>query len=356
MQAVPASNVVVALDPLLDPGDAGAVVELCTNFGRYRTYGELEPIEIPEGPGLRQRHDSVRNFLTTGGLRRAEESMGTLASRTSYFREEYAYGGTLLTGDIAPFLYSERLADAARAVHGRAVIEPQIAYANLMVPGQELAVHTDVPEFRGVSRKTVPQWLLVVMHHSGLFDEWRLHIATGIGWFSDLDGGELAYWPDGPDGPLTRHAIRTNTALVLDTDSVFHGVDRVATVAAAAMPRIEAGCGLRAEGDRWVLRSPSSDVLADYDWSELRLSVSWKAYCFASDTDRGTWSDHADDLSLDTILEALRADLSARRAVDIPRNADLGLALIDEYIRFPAIHASAGVDCSSALMTGWSCG
>ena len=43
-------------------------------------------------------------------------------------------------------------------------------YANLLLPGQELAVHTDVPEFRGANRKVIPQWLLVVMHHSGLFD------------------------------------------------------------------------------------------------------------------------------------------------------------------------------------------
>ena len=74
--------------------------------------------------------------------------------------------------------------------HGRPVVEPQIAYANLMVPGQELAVHTDVPEFRGVSRKTHPQWLCVAMHHSGLFDDWRMPIATGVAWFHDCDGGD----------------------------------------------------------------------------------------------------------------------------------------------------------------------
>ncbi len=330
------SNVIVPVDPLLTVTDAAAVVGLCTVFGRYRTYGELEPIEIAEGPGLAQRHDSVRNFLASGGLHRADERIGTLAARTSYFREEYAYAGEVFTPAIAPFLDSDRLAAAARKVHGGAVVEPQIAYANLMVPGQELAVHTDVPEFRGVSRKSVPQWLLVVMHHSGCFDDWRLHIATGIAWFSDLAGGALAYWPDGPDGPLVHHAIRTNTALVLDTDSVFHGVDRVAAVAADAMPPIRPGCGLSAEGDRWVLRSPDDGVLAEYDWSELRLSVSWKAYCFASEGERDRWRDHTDDLTLDTIIETLRADVSARRGVEVPRDADLGLTLIDEYVRFPS--------------------
>ena len=71
-----------------------------------------------------------------------------------------------------------------------------------MVPGQELAVHTDVPEFRGANRKLVPQWLLVVMLHSGCFDDYRMPIATGIAWFHDCDGGALAYWPEGPAGAV----------------------------------------------------------------------------------------------------------------------------------------------------------
>ena len=63
---------------------------------------------------------------------------------------------------------SERIhvmVDAARRLFDRPVIEPAIVYANLLLPGQELAVHTDVPEFRGANRKVIPQWLLVVMHH-----------------------------------------------------------------------------------------------------------------------------------------------------------------------------------------------
>jgi hypothetical protein len=157
----------------------------------------------------------------------------------------------------------------------------------------------------------------------------------GRRWFSDLDGGALAYWPEGPDGPQVRHPIRSNTALVLDTDSVFHGVARVAPVDAAAMPPIRPGCGLAAEGDRWVLRDADEAVLADYDWSELRLSVSWKAYCFADDANRDAWRAHAHDLTLDHIFETLRADLSSRRGEDVARDEHLGLALIDEYIRFP---------------------
>ena len=109
--------------------------------------------------------------------------MSALAVRTSYFREEYAYGNEVRIAGIEPFLHHEAFIEAARAIHGRPVIEPAIAYANLMVPGQELAVHTDVPEFRGANRKLVPQWLLVVMLHSGCFDDYRMPIATAIVWF-----------------------------------------------------------------------------------------------------------------------------------------------------------------------------
>jgi hypothetical protein len=263
--------------------------------------------------------------------------------RTSYFREEYAYGRDERIDGIGVFLYHEPFIEAARAIHGRAVIEPAIAYANLMVPGQELAVHTDVPEFRGANRKLVPQWLLVVMHHSGLFEEHRMPIATAIAWFHDCDGGELAYWPDGAAGALRRHRVRYNTALVLDTDSVFHGVDRIADVTAEELPRLRPGTTLEGATDHtWVLRAGDAE-LARYRWEELRFSVSWKAYCFRDEHERDTWREHRDDLTLDVILDRLVDDLRSRDRVsgDVTRDAALGQMLIDEYVTFPVSTTSS---------------
>jgi hypothetical protein len=281
------------------------------------------------------------NFLRSGGLELArDERVGTLAARTSYFREEYAYGTQVRIEGIQPFLHHPAFVDAARKVHGRAVIEPAIAYANLMVPGQELAVHTDVPEFRGCNRKLVPQWLLAVMHHSGLFDEWRMPIATGIAWFHDCDGGALAYWPDGPDAPPATHAAQYNTAMVLDTDSVFHGVDRIADVDADDLPPLRPGMVLEPSGDHaWSVHAPGDDTaVARYHWNDLRFSVSWKAYCFGDEAERDAWRDHADDLTLDRVVDRLVEDLRERGRVagDVERNSELGLLMIDEYIHFPA--------------------
>lgn len=327
------------LDPCFSPAVATGIVDLCRRFGRYRMYAELEPLETEIGNGLAPRHDALMNFLRTGGLTNTDEPPAALSVRTSYFREEYAYGRDERIDGIGAFLYHEPFVEAARAIHGRAVVEPAIAYANLMVPGQELAVHTDVPEFRGANRKLVPQWLLVVMHHSGLFEEHRMPIATAIAWFHDCDGGELAYWPDGAGGGVRRHRVEYNTALVLDTDSVFHGVERIADVGAGDLPRLRLGTTLDApdtEAGKWTLRADADDI-ATYAWEELRFSVSWKAYCFRDAHERDTWREHRDDLTLDAILDRLVDDLVARDRVrvDVARDRALGELLIDEYVSFP---------------------
>jgi hypothetical protein len=311
-----------------------AIWRLAKQFGTYRSYAEHERIELPIGPGLAPRHDSVANFVRYGGLSRSNEPPAVLVRRTAYFREEYAYGDTVFAPGVEIFLNHPSLMNAAVDLYGRPVVQPAIAYANLMVPGQELAVHTDVPEFRGLNRKLVPQWLLVVMHHSGLFDAWRLPIATAIAWFGAATGGELVHWAD---GEMVHHPGRHNTAVVLDTDSVFHGVARVGGPDAPAPP-LAKGSELHTTDTGWALTTPGNEA-ATALWAddEVRLSVSWKAYVFIDEDDRERWRLHSEDLSVDVVLDCLSADLSDRAGAGAPdrHSPDLGQALIDAYVRFP---------------------
>jgi hypothetical protein len=338
MRGVPREATMAAeyerFDPLLPEAGAEAMLRLCERFGRYGTYAE-EAIEDDFGVGLPQRYDAAINFVRTGGRFGRREPVARLAARTNYFRETYAYDRPLVPG-IEPFLHHEGFADAARKIHGRAIVEPNIVYANLLVPGQELAVHTDVPEFRGVSRKRDPQWLIVAMHHSGLFERWRMPIATGVAWFGNPRGGEFAFYPDGPRGRPVALPVRHNSAILLDTDSVFHGVDRVRE-AGATLPDLSPGVELAFAGaGGWeVLRN--GEVLARYAWDDLRFSVSWKAYCFADEAERRMVREHTDDLRRDQVIETLLADLRRRGrfGTERPPDAELAHAIIDEYIVFP---------------------
>jgi hypothetical protein len=328
------------LDPLLPDAGADTMLSLRRAFGSYGMYSN-EAAPPTYAPGLAHRFDAATNYVRTGGRFHRGDDKSMLAARTNYFRETYAYGDEIGLPGIELLFHHDGLADAARKIHGREVIVPAIVYANILLPGQELAVHTDVPEFRGANRKLLPQWLLVVMHHSGLFDAWRLPIATAITYFGGGRGGELAYYPDGPAGPAATYPPRHNTAAVLDTDTVFHGVDRVEGDD-GPLRQFRPGMRLHPEADgRWTVRSADgATVLAEYADDDLRYSVSWKAYCFATDDERRAWADHADDLTLDRILADLVADLRARGrlAADdpVPDDEELGRLLVDEYVRFPA--------------------
>jgi hypothetical protein len=127
--------------------------------------------------------------------------------------------------------------------------------------------------------------------------------------------------------------------MVLDTDTVFHGVDRVSDIEEASMPRLRPGMTLDFTGDRaWAVRTPEGDDVVRYPWEVLRFSVSWKAYCFRDNAERDAWREHRSDLTVDVVLDRLVDDLRARGRVDgndVARDADLGLVLIDEYVRFP---------------------
>jgi hypothetical protein len=213
-------------DPLFGNGQADAMVRLCEDFGCYGMYSE-EGTADDWGTGLPQRFDAAFNFVGSGGRFARSEPAKVLAARTNYFRETYAYRDKIHAPAIEPFHHFEGFIEAAREIHGRPIVRPAISYANLLVPGQELAIHTDVPEFRGMNRMNSPQWLLVAMHHSGLFERWRMPIATAVSYFGHCTGGDFAFYPEGADGPPQTIAARHDTAVVLDTDSVFHGVDRV---------------------------------------------------------------------------------------------------------------------------------
>jgi hypothetical protein len=308
------------------------MIGLCERFGCYGTYAE-ERSAVDFG-GLPQRYDAAANFVRSGGRFARQEPAAVLASRTNYFRETYAYSEPRVPG-IEGFLRHEGFIEAARRLHGRPVVRPAIVYANLLIPGQELAVHTDVPEFRGANRLRYPQWLLVVMHHSGLFERWRMPIATGVAWFGECKGGAFAFWPEGPAGPPRTLPARHDTACLLDTDSVFHGVDRVAE--SVPLPPVRPGTSLCFEGDgRWALVQEER-VLTRYRREEIRFSVSWKAHCYADEAERRAAEQHDDDLELALILAILTGDLRERGhlGAEAPTEGQLALRLIDEYVRFP---------------------
>ena len=324
------------MDPFLSADDATQMLRLAENFGSFGTYAD-EASSEGLGEKLPQRFDAAFNYIQNGiDGRGNDEAVAKAGQRTNYFRETYAYGTDIEAPGVERFMNHPVLHATAQKVSSRDVIVPAIVYANLLVPGQELAVHTDVPEFRGANRKVLPQWLLVVMLHSGLFDQWRIPIATCVSWFGDAKGGAFTFYPDGPEG--TREAIpaQHNSAILIDTDKVFHGVERV-NQTLPDLPPIDKHMRLHFLGDKkWQLRDGDT-ALADYHWSEIRYSISWKAYCFASQEEEQLWRSGRDDLSVDFILDRLEASLREQGALkgERPEPTAFFTLLVSHFVRFP---------------------
>jgi hypothetical protein len=332
---------VTVFDPLLEGEAAEAMLAIRRSFPGYGMYSN-EGFDTGYAPEIPQRFCAIRAFIKASSEAEDAEPFKALAARTNYFRETYAYGDEIKAPGIEGFFHHEGLRAAAAELYGNPVIVPAIAYANILVPGQVLAMHTDVGEFRGANRKVVPQWLIVVMHHSRLFEEFRMKIATMISYFGDNEGGALRYLPDGIDGPAAHFETRHNTGLLLDTDSVFHGIERVHGTDEDAVKRLRPGMHLIPKaGDQWEVVD-GTDVVATYPEEEIRFSVSWKAYCFADEAEHERWRRHDDDLSIDVILDRLEADLRERAILDgaRPAPAEFATMLMDAYIRFPATNVA----------------
>ena len=174
------------------------------------------------------------------------------------------------------------------------------------------------------------------MLQSGLFDAWRVPIITCVSWFGAAKGGAFTFYPDGVDGKRDSIPATHNSAILLDTDTVLHGVERVAAKP-QDLPPISARSRLHYLMDgQWQLRDGETD-LARYDWPELRYSISWKAYCFADDRERKAFENGRDVLDLEHILDRLEDELRQRGALQGPRPepTEFALLLVKTFVRFP---------------------
>src|SRR5262245_46957663 len=105
----------ILLDPLMAHDEARAMIAICERFEGYGLY-VVEVSETEFAPELSQRVDAARNHVRTGGRFAHDEPPRTLALRTNYLRESYAYGDELYAPGIDRFRNHPALIEAARSL------------------------------------------------------------------------------------------------------------------------------------------------------------------------------------------------------------------------------------------------
>ena len=256
-----------------------------------------------------------------------DAEMAALGSRPAtfvppWFRQDFGASGKPLVDGADVIIDNPRFIDAAHAVYGAdCIVRPSNAYVNIMGPTPfPFIPHLDVPAFRGFTRAEQPIWLLKLMKNSGLFEHWRIKIATAVSWFYDGQGGDFHYWPDGAEGPeMVESPPFRNVSIVADNESTFHGVAPVGPPDAKMVEDINSHSRLvRGEGG-WDAVDADGATIMSFSDDEVRITVSWKADIYLNAEEARLADSGEDALDVDQVIAIFEADLQKRGvAIDLP--------------------------------------
>ncbi len=243
---------------------------------------------------------------------------------TPTFRGYFGNYGLPLEESAHEICYSRKLLDMIKSMHGARYAVPNSYLFNVRAPAHSYdAGHFDSPSWRGMDKFNTPIWLLSVMAKSGLFEHWELRSGQVIALFydSEVDGG-FTYWPEGPDRPPARFpAPFHNSGILTHNEKMFHRGEASGPRHKRAIPGLGLESTVAGEGaDEWVVRNGTQEI-ARYHDSEMRFLFHYGAYVFDDLVDATRYFEHTDDLTLDTALELLCADLR-RRGVQFVEPSD----------------------------------
>jgi len=265
-----------------------------------------------------------------------------------WFQSDWVHSDLQVEGSEL-FLFHERVMQAARDFYDAQVIVPHSVYVNVMAAMEKAGpAHTDNPRFQGRDRSNTPMWLLRMMLWSNLFDRWSIVQATSIWWLSDVEGGGLFYWADGPDKPPHQHiGAMANTALVGDNHGMFHQVGPVGPFdrgTPRVSPRAEFAPADDGSGDWAVTDRGEERYRAPLE--AFRVSVLWKADVYRNEEERRQQT--AETLSIPDGARIFDEDLAEKRAgsrLDLDRLEDPGLiaALSEIYPEATPVDAAPSV-------------
>lgn len=245
----------------------------------------------------------------------------------------------------------------------------------LMLPGQELPMHLNVPYFWGADRNNFPHWLLVIMKKSKLFDHLFIPQVQGFNWldleeyqskesildkeeYVDIsgDGGDFYFYPYLPTikkNPLTnenensrenvnKYVIlkqRPNSAIMLDGAQVIHGVDRYKYYDLPPLFSHNHHYTIKYEKNRnlWYLYDSQNNHLRSYYKNDIKLMVVWNMHCFANEPERAKFHAQTSQLTLQDIMEVFKKDLREKDRLpsDEIEPLDLWTIVIKEYLTYP---------------------
>jgi hypothetical protein len=264
--------------------------------------------------------------LKAGGAAKPGETPIRWAVTTSYGE---TFRAIAVDGEQPESFAPPELVAAARQLSGLDEVVVYRVQANAMLPGQGLGRHTDVPEFRGARRWSFPDWLLVAMLHSGLYDDQQVRVISALVWPMATNGGALRIFDRANRSLLADVEPRPGVAVVSDTTRLPHEVTTVPG------DEVDAGPGdqitLDDDGWRHQRADGSTQVLAP---EQVRTSVLVKLGCFPDRAARDRYFARSEaPLDQDAVIASLVEHLPAGPPASMP-DPELHQHLVDHFVSY----------------------
>jgi hypothetical protein len=303
---------------------------------------------------LVDRIDVGKHFLMTGGLDGIKETYSELMDRVGSF-SRFIFFNNLDEYPVMKSLFeSDKFQTAAKSVcpKDKTYLDPFQFSFIFSVPGQTVAAHLDAPYFWGANRRRFPQWLLISMVFSNLFQERFINqiqvVAYLHEWAQDehgvpIDpkgGGDFVYYANSTS--IGTVVAKPGAATIVDGSKVLHAAKIFhPEVKAPHIEKDKVAELIYMKDDLWGLTEDGT-LKYTYRTSDLRISMVYRARCFADAAEAERYATLSTDemLTLEQILEAFRKDLIARKVasedkLNSMKTLDFALLIMDTYIQYP---------------------
>jgi hypothetical protein len=243
----------------------------------------------------------------------------------------------------------------------------------LILPGQELPMHFNVPYFWGTDRNRLPHWLLVLMKNSKLFDHLFIPQVQGFSWFNidyssqaildentehlDLngDGADFYFFPyqsemlmkngeEAENPNANKYVILKptyNSAVFLDGAQVIHGLDRYKPEDLPPLFAASHRYTVRYDqlNKNWHLFDSRNNLLRSYLKNEVKLMLVWNMHCFSNESQKNRFhtNENVKSLELNEIANIFKKDLKSKNQLpsDDIELIDLWTIALKTYLKYP---------------------
>jgi hypothetical protein len=300
-----------------------------------------------------QRIDVGRHFLATGGFSSHMESYEKMLARILTFNmrvdaETFDNFNHKAKNDAFLNKVASLCARDGQSVHDKPVVDFYQTHLIVLLPGQEVPMHLDAPYFFGADKTSLPEWLLVVMKQSELFNDIVVKDVKGVLLLNspkkDADdenvGGEFYLFLNRSQNYYI-FANDANKAVIFDGTELIHGVDRYKWQHSPNLVNKSHRYSLKhsAEAGKWDLIDEAKQVIETFDQSDLKFAVTWRAHCFSNEEEKTRFYNQSksDYLSIQAIADRFKEDLKTKNrlpAADISF-IDLWTIVLKDYLEYP---------------------